>query len=377
MKRIVYFVAWSVIFLFGCKNQEQKLSSDIRFKDVAVPVDVNYITSIGNFTNNFKYIIDSSSTYLYSYSWKDKAVFIGDLNAIGTKFDLSFLNNEIEFSQGTDLIFKSRSEAILLCSDERKLVLINLANKKYEILSYDTLIAGNTFPLSYWNSSMLFSEKLYLPIAYSDIFIKNKESIYNYFSRKTGVAVSIQDGISAVELFGNFPLSYQNGDFYNDFYSKLTELPNNGVAYSFSCDDSIYIYNKNQKEARFFGSGSKKGFKPFSLTELRNGNYKRKYTIEEPRYLQLIYDPYTNLVYRVYKHKSDYLVEGKVVKSSDISWSLLVSDLNFSKITEYEFVDGNYSPIGMVPTDAGLFILKYKQENEQEIRGSLFQIPSP
>ncbi|MCD6178854.1 MAG: hypothetical protein J7K39_03020 [Bacteroidales bacterium] len=377
MKRIVYFVAWSVIFLFGCKNQEQKLSSDIRFKDVAVPVDVNYITSIGNFTNNFKYIIDSSSTYLYSYSWKDKAVFIGDLNAIGTKFDLSFLNNEIEFSQGTDLIFKSRSEAILLCSDERKLVLINLANKKYEILSYDTLIAGNTFPLSYWNSSMLFSEKLYLPIAYSDIFIKNKESIYNYFSRKIGVAVSIQDGISAVELFGNFPLSYQNGDFYNDFYSKLTELPNNGVAYSFSCDDSIYIYNKNQKEARFFGSGSKKGFKPFSLTELRNGNYKRKYTLEEPRYLQLIYDPYTNLVYRVYKHKSDYLVEGKVVKSIDISWSLLVSDLNFSEITEYEFVDGNYSPIGMMPTDAGLFILKYKQENEQEIRGSLFQIPSP
>ena len=57
MKRIVYFVVWSVIFLFGCKNQEQKLSSDIRFKDVAVPVDVNYITSIGNFTNNFKYII--------------------------------------------------------------------------------------------------------------------------------------------------------------------------------------------------------------------------------------------------------------------------------------------------------------------------------
>lgn len=52
-------------------------------------------------------------------------------------------------------------------------------------------------------------------------------------------------------------------------------------------------------------------------------------------------------------------------------------DLNFSEIIEYEFVDGNYSPIGMVPTDAGLFILKYKQENEQEIRGSLFQIPSP
>jgi len=376
MRRIFFFTICCVIALLGCRNQYQKSNNDIPFTDIIT--EVNNFTTIGDITINLKNITDSSSTFLYSYSWKDRAAYTGDLSAIHDKVDLSFLNGEIEFSQGTDLLFNSRKEAILLSGDERKLALIHLASEKYEIFSYDTLIDPNIVLLSYWNSSMVFAKKLYLPIAYSDIFITNTESIRDYFARKTGVSFSLDESISNIELFGGFPLSYQKGLFYNDFYSKLTKFPNDNIACSYSCDDSIYLYNQsqNEKKAYFLGKKSKDVFMPYALNELRNGNYKRRYIIEEPRYLQLIFDPFTNLVYRVYKHKSDYLVDGKVIENRDIPWTLLVSDLDFTRITEYEFPDGDYTPIGMIPTADGLFIQKYEQENEKEIRGSLFQIPS-
>ncbi|HAG16862.1 MAG TPA: hypothetical protein DCG69_10155 [Bacteroidales bacterium] len=353
------------------------MATDIRSTDVSIPIEVSFSTGIANFTNNLKSIPESQPTFIYAYSWKDRAVYTGEFAAIKHKFDLNFLSGQIEFSQSTDFIFRNNKEAMLLCSDERKLVLLNIDNQDYKIISYDTLIQSNTYPLSFWNFPMVSAKELYFSIAYSGIIIKDIGSIVDYFSRKSGLSFRIDQGNFRSELVGEFPLAYQKGLFYNDFYSKFVKFPDESIANSFSCDDSIYLYHQTKKSTYFMGSKNAAPFKPYPLTELRNGNYKRQYTVEEPRYLQLIYDPFTDLVYRVYKHKSDYLVDGKVINDRDIPWSLLVSTTDFSTIEEYEFRDGKYSPIGMMPTADGLFILKFEQNNEKEIKGSLFRIPKP
>lgn len=365
------------LILVACINQQPKLATYIRSIDVTIPIEVGFSTGIANFTNNLKSIPESQPTFIYAYSWKDRAVYTGEFAAIKHKFDLNFLNDLIEFSQSTDLIFRNNKEAVLLCSDERKLVLLNIDNQDYKIISYDTFIQSNTYPLSFWSFPMVSAKELYFPIAYSGIIIKDIGSIVDYFSRKSGLSIILHQGRSHPELIGEFPLTYQKGLFYNDFYAKFTKFPNECIASSFSCDDSIYLYYQTKKSTYFMGSKNTAPFKPYPLTELRNGNYKRQYTVDEPRYLQLIYDPYTDLIYRVYKHKSDYLVDGKVINDRDIPWSLLVSTTDFSTIEEYQFRDGKYSPIGMMPTIDGLFILEFEQNNEKEIKGSLFRIPKP
>jgi len=372
-KQFCFIILCIVIGTISCKK-----AADGSFvkKDVILEFSDSSLNSVANIGNNLKSIQVNKQVLLYAFSWKDKAIFIGNMEHGLAKVELCFLSPEIEFSHETDVILLSQTKAYLI-DNKRRVLKIDLHRKTYEIIDLNSGLDDALYPISYWAYPMiaLSDDILEIPCTYVDLYLTNEGAFRTYFSRPSVLQINLSNDIVHSTAFGMYPERYQRGMFFDDLYCRLTRISENKRILSFSCSDSIVLYTDEKEERCFMGYIPKPKFISYNLKELADMQYKRKYTIEQPRYLQVVYDPHRDLIYRVYKHSANFTnSDGKVTAYKDIEWSLILSDKDFKKQKSILFDKGIYSPIGMIPVPEGLFIQKYAKLNADEITGSIFEI---
>jgi hypothetical protein len=374
MRKQISLIILSIIFgTISCSDASDGLC--IKKTDSVLKISGTPTNTIANIGNNLKSFQDNGRTILYSLSWKDEAVFIGDMEHGLSKVTLEFLAHEIEFSHETDMVLFSPNEAHLL-DNTRRIFSVDLRDKNYSIFDLNSVLNDALYPISYWAHPMiaLNDSILEIPCTYDDLFLTEKKAFETYFSRPPVLHLDLNKDSIVPISFGIYPEKYQGGVFFDDLYCRLTQISESQRIVSYACSDSIDLYTKGLREQYFMGYTPTPTFVSYDLKKLTKMQYKRKYTIEQPRYLQVVYDPYRNLVYRVFKHSSAFTdSDGKVTASKDIAWSLILSDTHFEEQKIISFDDGVYSPIGMVPVPEGLFIQKYTTtNNSNEIAGSIF-----
>ncbi len=95
--------------------------------------------------------------------------------------------------------------------------------------------------------------------------------------------------------------------------------------------------------------------KTFDMLHLKN------YLIEEPKYTDIIFDPWMDLYYRVVKHR---LEKGEKMENT---WSVIVMDKKLD--VQYEILfDYQYDPKIFVPTPFGILMLdKSRSTNNNSV----------
>lgn len=361
--------------IFGIISCENAADYSLNIIDQAIVIADPFENSLANLGNNLKSLNYENQCIIYSFSWKDQAVFMGNLKNGLKKYDLRFLSEEIEFSIETDFVLSSNTEAFILDNNKR-VFKINLDKKDFKIFDLSQYLNRDTYPFSYWAYPMITTSQssIDIPITYGDLILSNTKEMKDYFLRPVAIHIDLKNDTIIPFTYGKFPSIYQNEDFYNDYYCKLAMAFSNKRILSFNCSDSVFIYSGSQMEKYFFGFTPNPTFKPFNLTMLKKMQFKRQYVIEQPQYLQIVYDPYRKILYRVFKHSSNFTdKDGLVIESNKVKWSLIISDLSFKTQRIISFEDGLYSPIGMIPLKEGLYIQKFIKKNH-EIAGSIFEI---
>lgn len=155
---------------------------------------------------------------------------------------------------------------------------------------------------------------------------------------------------------GVYPQAYISGlkDYY-DFSPKVS-FNKEGLVYAFGADHYIYSY-KEGRELQSFKAKSKyiRHFQEYPEDKNFDLVYLKKYNYEEPRYLDVIYDPFRQLYYRIVKHRSRYR---RGVAKLPSNWSVIVLDKNMEKLGEVLFDDPLYSSQIIVPSKDGLYVRK-------------------
>lgn len=238
--------------------------------------------------------------------------------------------------------------------------------------------------------SITQNDGLFIPFFYDS---KNEEMIFNI------VANSYLDGFNDRQTFYSAPivsnfdlrtLEFKNflGKWPKEKYNQQM-TPNNVFTgfclntnnhdrlINFYNADKIYSVNEN----KFFNVESNHVKNDITLFDIEN---QKEYSTEEEldalnddeAYVNLIYDPFENLYYRIFK----YSTHGSVgsVHKMEANWSLIAFTPKFKVLGEVEFPASVYNFLQILPTEKGLLISKEnawsKENNEQKYEFDLVKI---
>lgn len=160
---------------------------------------------------------------------------------------------------------------------------------------------------------------------------------------------------------GSFPKAYiENETNFYDYSPKVT-FTTNSLVYAFGADHFVSKYQEGfgnsvyEVKSKFI-----EHFNKYPQNKMFDMVFMQNYMYEEPRYINIIHDPFKDLFYRVVKHRNKHM-KGKPKTPS--KWSLMVLDNEFSLLTEVEF-DLPYSSQIIIPSEDGLYIKRFNQDSE-------------
>lgn|GEM_PF-2804388 len=218
----------------------------------------------------------------------------------------------------------------------------------------------NYEPLSLSQFNLLYNNgHIYVVTTYNDLAIDSKENIHEYFSRMPELGISTQNNQRF--RLGKFPSNYLN-NFYYDLYPIRCINNKNEIIYSFKNNDTLFVYNK-EKLIKRIAAKSKYDLsiqEGMPIENVIKTSIVKKYNVECARYEKIIYDPFRDCYYRVFKPKQSQLNEkGELKKNTELKWSLIVLDANFKNLSEQLFINGDYNCKWLLPTKEGLLISNY------------------
>jgi hypothetical protein len=187
-------------------------------------------------------------------------------------------------------------------------------------------------------------------------FGTTKERLEYYQKVKPLLMIDIlPEGINH-KAFGIWPKEYvATGNGYDDPYAKACFGHNNHVCVSFGADHNLYLYNDT---ALIYSKNNKSNyinnFKAYPDEKQFDMSYLREYTQSEPKYTNLIFDPWKKMYYRTVKHSFLNATTGYEVKSF---WSVIITDDELNIIGECKF-DYQYDPNVFIPTPFGILLMK-------------------
>jgi hypothetical protein len=178
------------------------------------------------------------------------------------------------------------------------------------------------------------------------------------FKSPTDVSIELLD--EKYEIFyqtGYFPSQYIEHYWFDVNMSRT--INNAGqLVYSYGVSDSVFIYDKEELiKAISAKSQFVAGFKPFDGRMETNAHYVEQYTVEEPRYFQILYDQYFDCYYRIVLHSTELNNgDGTINTFADKPWSIIVLNNKFERQGEYIMKERLFDFTCIIPSPKGLLV---------------------
>jgi Domain of unknown function (DUF4221) len=184
------------------------------------------------------------------------------------------------------------------------------------------------------SAPLFINQTLYIPAARIDISPATINSRKSYFSTPPLLAVDQKRHQFAS---GYWPVLYKEGLGWNDYYPQTCSNYKGQIVMSFECSDSIFVMEKNKIVAQYHcPSQYMTEIRPFPDDSLISFTANQKYSVIEPRYMSLSYNPWAHVYFRVVHHAIEYETNNgmKHNRFIDKPWSLMVLNENFEIMSE-------------------------------------------
>ncbi len=169
-----------------------------------------------------------------------------------------------------------------------------------------------------------------------------------------------------IKLFGKYPEEFLKDPKPHNPFAHFVRFKNN-TWIQFDSSNDVYWVERDS----FICLPSK--YSAGNFTRFKNGQEfdeekeMRSYHTDEA-YAGIYYDPYNDLIYRVFQHfQPDKDSEGKLNQKLQSAFSILLIDLNGKILGEAHFDGGTYNFLDMLVTKRGLLISKENSFNEENI----------
>lgn len=204
-------------------------------------------------------------------------------------------------------------------------------------------------------------------------FQKENDRKHYYKNVQPVFKIQIHDSSVNFSTLGKFPQEYaKSGVNFNDHMPSACFGDHHTVCLSFGAYHGLYKYQdtslvlKKEVKSQYIYQ-----FTPYPDDKTFDMLFLKKYFIEEPRYTNIIFDPWRNFYYRIVKLRSHF--DQQTNKTIDNKWSVIITDENFNKLDEIVF-DYSYSPKIFVPTKNGVLMFKNNASTEGNSVLKLFKI---
>jgi hypothetical protein len=355
--KLVYFI--SVLLIYSCSNNTRK--HEINYKvvrELVLPDSTNSLYLIENQPFNrrdssFNFVFQQfENKKIYSINVKENGIYCKETSIKTDHFFFSMflqtMDSIYSFDNNTNELILSNGHGIQL--------------NKYRIDDSITPIVNPSYRLIANSTNFLLGN------ASKSIDFGSYTGRLNYYRTVKPVAslFLLKDDLLCKGI-GRFPDVYvKTGNNYYDVAPSVCITDNGFICLSFGADDHLYLYkdttlvlSKNVKSNYISDFSAIPDDKRFDML------YLKKYISEEPRYLNIKYDPFNKMFYRIVKHR---LING--VKSGDRFWSVIVLDIDLNVIGETKFSNQFESSV-FLPTPYGILLLR-KKNSEMENRAFVF-----
>lgn len=336
-------------------------------------------TPIKNFKLDFKtnesrgidYCNMYNNTYITYVDAARKKIGFVNINTGKIEDSIPLLNlDSIEkIEQGINYFIHNPDSVFVILKDINKIYLLTHSGEIKKCWTVDmpnrTFVSLPQDPLYFKNN------QIYLMGIRTDLVLRSPQARNAYFLSAPDLCLTIEkDNIYISDTSGNWPAVYRQGFSYYDFWPSRCINNAGELIYSFSVNDSLYIY-ENGKLKKTVNAKSKYFENPVPYPDdgLDNFGFIRKYWVTQSRYAQLIYDPYRNYYYRIVKHAKEYEnTDGTVNEPRQKDWSILILNDQFEKLDEINFDAKLYNPYIVAPVSDGILIAKQLTADDKTYR---------
>ncbi|MCU0433335.1 MAG: DUF4221 domain-containing protein [Bacteroidia bacterium] len=211
------------------------------------------------------------------------------------------------------------------------------------------------------SAPLITGNKIYMTCARKAIQVNTKAARIEYFKTPGEIVFDLKQPEKLLQnTSGLWPQSYRNGAGYRDYYPQRCINAKGQTINGFSADDSIFVYEQGKRVAAHYAKSKyMTARKEYPDDSTGNFAFMDRYTVEEPRYLSMDYDPYRKMYYRIVHHAQQYVSNDSITlnQSIDKNWSLMMLDENFQVVGDVQFDPKQYLPAVLI-TPEGIMVMR-------------------
>lgn len=353
-----------IIFLQGCFSNNEPQTIGIK----SIPYKGS---NFEEFVQSIRFASFDTSLIMYRYEQTDNSFWMHNLNTDEKRtWRVPDIVKQL-LEQRADLQLTTTDTLATYSWNNQSLTFWDLTNNRNETIDLapftsrlDTAlvpVSSPMFPFQTKNNILVFTN------SYTDLTLNSKSQIQKYFNRKCLTLINLDQTKNNSFLFADYPASYKAGNLYLDPYAKSCINNKQQIICSFSASDTLLIYSQEGNLVAHATTTSKhaKPLKPKELEKMLDSKYTMEYALTNGGYRQLLYDPYRDCYYRVYKHPVTILNhEGKIRTAEEIPWSIIILNNHLTQTREIEFNPAELSPNWIIPTNQGIYISQSHSKNK-------------
>lgn len=260
---------------------------------------------------------------------------------------------------------KSLDSIYVMSSKFYQFVFINGAGNvlnRYRLINKSTAVRDWSMPSIYTSTRPAVLKNIFYFVAYPE----SKP----YFLKQMVLSLDLID--STTQLHYSYPELYRNGEYWDGFFSHITQTMShrNSIIYSFGADPYLYETDHAGMDEKHFA-----GSKYFEETESWDKNISdgsEEGDVARNYYRNILYDPYRGVYYRTTGLKLPPL---NVNNETNTLWnkpiSIIILDQSFKKIGETLLEPNLYDCRNFVVTADGLLVCNSNPYNPNLQEGKL------
>ncbi len=350
MKNIVLLLVFVLISISGLTSEEIK-NIDFKKADNLI-FDISDEIEVG--PNYISYFEDCSKSYLlYAFNYRDLVFF--DIENMDVKHKMKMKHGYYNIQiKSFDSIYYFPTESLSFRQidtsgkiiNELDIAKIYSASSQYLCYDFDMDLESNEF-------------NLFMDLSYN-------YAPSEFYKQPKLLTIKIDNKFDPVrhDIKIEYPQKFKEDKEYLSFYPRFV-VANGYIYYSFEKDHNIYKYDYDgtlvtQKEIK---SNYIDKFIPIDTKESSVAS-SNLYQIEEPTYLDMYYDRFRDLFYRVCLHRIKVRNEdGTVNDYNDKAWSIQMFDNNLRFVKEIK-MDNNLTRFFTVIPEGILVLNKSMGDNQ-------------
>jgi hypothetical protein len=344
IKILIFSLCLSLIHLYSCNSSNQANKIGDVLINMKHPFAMVHNSIDCNDGNSVLVLQSLEDMNLHFYEFNSK-------NIISSYIVNSKVINSLPFFQ---LFVKDIDSIVFFDPKTNCISIVDSAG----VVSFEKKLKRGAPALNPDNRLNCIGEKLYLGNSNRslNVSIPNERKKY-YQIVKPIFETDIQDSTNHEKQWGYFPRDYVVNNYdYCNYFSNVCSYSSESVLVSFPSDDSIYLY-KNGHKIRGILCASQfiKKIKPYPEKERLNMAFYKDYLFAEPKYIDLIYNNYTQQYLRVVKHRFNYKSDNKF-DTEHMRWSIIIMNSKLKVINEFVFDYRRNSPEVILCTFDGVYI---------------------